>query len=92
MNPIFGNPGMIHSLPTAFIDECSGYGMDHAWVTEDEMNPSCTCMLPGTLCLIPAQLYFPTKVKYSAIHTILNILVNQESTTGKLGVNFQLTA
>ena len=21
---------MIHSVPTAFIDECSGYGMDHA--------------------------------------------------------------
>ena len=30
------NPGVIHSLPTAFInDECSGYGMDHACVTED---------------------------------------------------------
>ena len=33
---ILGNPGVIHSVPIAFItDECSGYGMDHALVTED---------------------------------------------------------
>ena len=34
-NTILGNPGVTHSVPTAFInDECSGYGMGHAWVTE----------------------------------------------------------
>ena len=32
---ILGNPGVTHSVPTAFINECSGYGMDHTWVTED---------------------------------------------------------
>ena len=31
-----GNPGVAHSVPTAF--ECSGYGMGHAWVTEDGLN------------------------------------------------------
>ena len=47
---ILGNPGVIHSVPTAFIihdecsgygmdhHECSGYGMDHVWVTEDGME------------------------------------------------------
>ena len=39
---ILGNPGVIHSVPTAprrdqFRTHCSGYGMDHAWVTEDEI-------------------------------------------------------
>ena len=29
---ILGYPGPTHSVPT----ECSGYGMGHAWVTEDE--------------------------------------------------------
>ena len=39
---ILGNLGMTHSVPAAFVmnavgtDECSGYGMDHAWVTDDE--------------------------------------------------------
>ena len=32
---ILGNPDMIHSIPTAFNDECSGYGMYHVWVTEE---------------------------------------------------------
>ena len=36
---ILGNPGVTHSVPTAFIiDECSGYGMGHAWVTEDGLQ------------------------------------------------------
>ena len=31
-----GNPGVTHSVLTAFIiDECSGNGMGHVWVTED---------------------------------------------------------
>ena len=30
---IIGNQGVTLSVPTAF--ECSGYGMGHAWVTED---------------------------------------------------------
>ena len=29
---ILGNPGVTHSVPN---DECSGYEMGHAWVTED---------------------------------------------------------
>ena len=33
---ILGKPGVTHSVPTAFINECSGYGMGHAWVTEDD--------------------------------------------------------
>ena len=36
---ILGNPVMFHSVPTRGIhhicDECSEYGIDHAWVTED---------------------------------------------------------
>ena len=32
MGSILGNPGVIHSVPTA----CSGYVMDHTLVTEDE--------------------------------------------------------
>ena len=36
---ILGNPGVTHSVPTAFIiDECSGYGMGHARVTEVDMG------------------------------------------------------
>ena len=31
-----GNPGVTHFVPTTFIDECSGYGMGHAWVTDDD--------------------------------------------------------
>ena len=34
MNIILGSPGVTHSVPSAF--ECSGYGMGHAWVTEDD--------------------------------------------------------
>ena len=36
LGPILGNPDVTHSLPTAF--ECSGYGMSHAWVKEDDMG------------------------------------------------------
>ena len=33
---ILGNPGVTHSVPTAFtIDESSGNVMGHVWVTED---------------------------------------------------------
>ena len=32
---ILGNPGMTHSVPTAFITKCSGFGIGHAWFTED---------------------------------------------------------
>ena len=33
---ILSNPGVTHSVPTAFIiDECSGNGMGPAWVTKD---------------------------------------------------------
>ena len=32
---ILGNTGVTHSLPTALYS-CSGYGMCHAWVIEDE--------------------------------------------------------
>ena len=37
---ILGNPGVTHSVPTAFIDECecSGYGKGHAWVTDNECS------------------------------------------------------
>ena len=35
---ILGNPDVTHSVPTAFIDEYSGYGMDHAWVTQDNIR------------------------------------------------------
>ena len=31
---ILGNPGVTHSVPT----ECSGYGMGHTWVTEDDIG------------------------------------------------------
>ena len=35
---ILSNPGVTHSVPTAFItDECSWYIMDHALVTEDDV-------------------------------------------------------
>ena len=47
---ILGNPGVTHSVPTAFINAvgtewvtpglCSGYGMGHAWVTEDSTDPT----------------------------------------------------
>ena len=36
---MLGNPGVIHSIPTAFItrgDECSGNVMEPAWVIEDD--------------------------------------------------------
>ena len=37
LHSFLGNPGVTHSVPTAFIDdECSGYGMGHAWVTKDD--------------------------------------------------------
>ena len=40
-----GNSGVTHSVPTAFI-ECSGYGLGHAWVTEDEDSPEVlSCVL-----------------------------------------------
>ena len=45
---ILDNPGVIQSLPTVFITrggECSGYGMDHAWVIEDDFlyaNSKCS--------------------------------------------------
>ena len=32
---ILGNPGVTHCVPTA----CSGYGMGHAWVTENDFGP-----------------------------------------------------
>ena len=44
---ILGNPGVTHSVPTAYPGvthsvptalHCSGYGMGHAWVTEDELR------------------------------------------------------
>ena len=35
---ILDNPGVTHSVPTAFIDECSGYGMGHTWVTKDGVS------------------------------------------------------
>ena len=40
---ILGNPGVTHSVPTAFIrgDECSGYGMGHARVTEVGKSNCC---------------------------------------------------
>ena len=40
INSIIGNPGVTHSVPTAFIDGCSGYRMGHTnavgteWVTQ----------------------------------------------------------
>ena len=34
-NYILGNPDLTHSVPSAFINECSGYRIGHAWVTKD---------------------------------------------------------
>ena len=48
---MLGNPGVIHSVPTAFItrgDKCSGYGLDRAWVIEDDFlyaNSECSVSL-----------------------------------------------
>ena len=36
LNTILGNPGLTHSVPTAF--ECSGCEMRHAWVTKDDLT------------------------------------------------------
>ena len=37
---ILGSPGVTHSVPTALNIECSGYGMGHAWATEDGIRAS----------------------------------------------------
>ena len=38
---ILGNPGVMHSVPTAFGDECSGYVIDHPWISEDGLLAEC---------------------------------------------------
>ena len=47
---ILGNPGVTHSVPTAF----SGYGMGHAWVTEDVVA-SARLLPHGSVFLQPAK-------------------------------------
>ena len=48
---ILGNPGVTHSVPTAFINECSGYGMGFAWVTEDGLSDSQVLLEPNARSL-----------------------------------------
>ena len=55
---ILGNPGVTHSVPTAFItDECSGYGMGHTWVTEDDVVGSQKSRLNETVLLSTQNTY-----------------------------------
>ena len=56
---ILGNPGMTHSVPTAFIMNAVGtewvtpglprMGMGHTWVTEDGFIQASLCNFKGSL-------------------------------------------
>ena len=65
---ILGNTGLIHSVPTAFIiNECSGYGMDLAWITRMANANPCTRWVVGWCAL------FCSFHRYSTV--ILRLLI-----------------